>query len=61
MVAGNIGTLTFQAGKAELTLEVLHEPIVTLPHRREVKEGERYNFDTDRYNYDEIVQGDPSG
>ena len=31
-----------QVGKAELTLEVLHEPIVTLPHRREVKEGERY-------------------
>ena len=30
-----------QVGKAELTLEVLHEPIITLPHRREVKEGER--------------------
>ena len=33
--------LPFQVGKAELTLEVLHEPLITLPHRREVKEGER--------------------
>ena len=29
-----------QIGKAELTLDVLHEPIVTLPESREVKEGE---------------------
>lgn len=29
-----------QAGKAELQLDVLHAPIVTLPGRREAKEGE---------------------
>ena len=33
--------ILLQVGKAELMLEVLHEPLITLPHRREVKEGER--------------------